>query len=154
MANVGVGSITDKTKTVPFYPAIAQKARAYGISISVVGMEGEDCSMENLGTVADLTAYEKKYNFFFTDGFLLFYSGSVEIVDPLNMSSKVVSMMNKLIIASNLKATVVMGGIDVRSVMPEKSEKTPKRDFVQLLGRGEGVLGHVGIREVANVSVR
>jgi len=51
-------------------------------------MEGENCSMENLGTAADIT------------------SGSVEIVDPLNLKETVVSLLSKKILASNATCTL------------------------------------------------
>lgn len=54
-----------------FYKTIANQAREKSISISVITMEGEDCSLESLGTAADIT------------------NGNVEIVDPAQMSTKV-----------------------------------------------------------------
>jgi hypothetical protein len=75
---------------VSFYSKVANLARQKGISISVVTMEGEDCSMENLGTSADITG------------------GSVEIVDPLHLSTKVVTLMNKKTVATGLTCSVLL----------------------------------------------
>lgn len=61
-----------------------------GVTVSVITMEGEDCSMENLGTVADVTG------------------GEVEIVDPLQLSTKVVSLLNKAVLATSLTCTVIL----------------------------------------------
>jgi len=84
-ANVGVGSIPSDSA---FYPKIAQVAREKAVSISVITMEGEDCKLEELGTVADIT------------------SGQVEIVDPAQLQSKVVSMLSKEILATNVNVAV------------------------------------------------
>jgi hypothetical protein len=67
MANLGVGSL-DKGRS-EFYQNIATDAKRKGVSISVITMEGEDCSMENLGTAADIT------------------NGTVEIVNPNDLST-------------------------------------------------------------------
>jgi len=61
------------------------------VSISVITMEGEDCKLDDLGTVADIT------------------SGQVEIVDPAQIGLKVVSMLNKEVLAINVKATLLLG---------------------------------------------
>jgi hypothetical protein len=54
MSNTGVGSVSGKEPN-PFYTQIAQVARERSLQVSVITMEGEDCSMENLGTAADIT---------------------------------------------------------------------------------------------------
>jgi hypothetical protein len=50
--------------------------------INVITLEGEDCSMENIGLAADLT------------------SGQVEIVDPLDMSTVVGSLLERRAVAT------------------------------------------------------
>ena len=47
MANLGVGNLNAGGSE--FYQTIAKEAKNRGVSISVITMEGEDCSMENLG---------------------------------------------------------------------------------------------------------
>jgi hypothetical protein len=116
MANCGVGSI-EGTKDTQFYTRIASYARNKGVSISVVTMEGEDCSMENLGTVADIT------------------SGSVEIVDPLNLSSKIVTLLSKQMLASS-----VMCKLFLSNNLVFKTED-------------KGVLSKL-VKEIGNVTVR
>ena len=54
MSNTGIGSVSGKEAN-PFYPLVAKVARERSLQISVITMEGEDCSMENLGTAADIT---------------------------------------------------------------------------------------------------
>ena len=59
MANTGCGKIEGLGKDEPpaslFYADMARRAVAAGTSISVITMEGETCSMENLGLCADMT---------------------------------------------------------------------------------------------------
>merc|ERR1719230_1196249 len=55
MANNGVGAIQKGSQMNPFYTDIGRRAGEQGTCISVITKEGEDCSMENLGTCADLT---------------------------------------------------------------------------------------------------
>merc|ERR1740138_826949 len=75
MANNGVGAIRNRSAVVPFYGEIGRRAAEEGTCISVITMEGEDCSMENLGTCADLTG------------------GQVEMVDLQALSTKVGAML-------------------------------------------------------------
>jgi len=87
-ANCGVGNV-DSSEGAKFYGSIANISREKAASISVITMEGEDCSMENLGTAADVT------------------SGQVEIVDPLQLSTKVVSLLSKSLVANSMMCTVI-----------------------------------------------
>jgi len=86
-ANCGVGQSDNPGQ---YYTETAQVAKSRGVSVSVITMEGEDCSMENLGTVADIT------------------SGQVEIVNPLQLSTKVVSLMNRQVLATAVVCKVLL----------------------------------------------
>jgi hypothetical protein len=55
MANVGVGNLNNGRSE--FYQTIAIEAKDRGVSVSVITMEGEDCSMENLGTLCVFLAF-------------------------------------------------------------------------------------------------
>jgi len=90
MANTGVGAI-QRDQPCPFYTEVAKRALAKGVSISVVTMEGEDCSMENLGTAADISG------------------GQVEIVDPLDLSTKVEAILQRRTLATNAELLVLAG---------------------------------------------
>jgi len=91
MANNGVGAITNRNLECPFYGDIARRAAEEGTCISVVTMEGEDCSMENLGVCADLTG------------------GQVEMVDLQALSTKVGAMLANPIIGTGVEITVIIG---------------------------------------------
>lgn len=90
MANNGVGAV-QKGILNPFYTDMGRRAGEEGTCISVITMEGEDCSMENLGTCADLTV------------------GQVDMVDLQALSAKVGSMLANPIIGTNLEVTVITG---------------------------------------------
>jgi len=91
MANNGVGAIQDRKQIVDFYGDIGRRAAEEGTCISVITMEGEDCSMENLGTCADLTG------------------GQVEMVDLQALSTNVGAMLANATLATNLEMTVIAG---------------------------------------------
>jgi len=75
LSNVGVGSIegyadlsdADQALVDAFYDRQGTRARANGVEVSVVSIEGSSCRLESIGRVADLCG------------------GTVEIVSPLNM---------------------------------------------------------------------
>lgn len=87
MANNGVGAI--RTVEVPFYGDMGRRAGEEGTIISVVTMEGEDCSMENLGTSADLTG------------------GLVEMVDLEALGESVGAMLADPTLALGLNVTII-----------------------------------------------
>jgi len=92
MANNGVGTIKNRDQLCPFYGDIARRAAEEGTCISVITMEGEDCSMENLGVCADLTG------------------GQVEMVDLRSLSSKISTMLADPILGTGLEMKVIAGG--------------------------------------------
>lgn len=91
MANNGVGAIKNREHRCSFYEDIARRAAEEGTCISVITMEGEDCSMENLGVCADLTG------------------GQVEMVDLQALSSKVGAMLSNPIVATGLEVKMILG---------------------------------------------
>jgi hypothetical protein len=62
LATVGLGSmdalrsVADQEVVESFYRRVADEARGKGIVINTVSIEGEDCKLENLGILADLTS--------------------------------------------------------------------------------------------------
>jgi hypothetical protein len=101
MANNGVGAIRNRSAVVPFYGEIGRRAAEEGTCISVITMEGEDCSMENLGTCADLTG------------------GQVEMVDLQALSTKVGAMLANATLGTGVQMTLIAGaGISLHSSTP------------------------------------
>jgi hypothetical protein len=91
MANNGVGAIRNRTQVLEFYSDIGRCAAEEGTLVSLITMEGEDCSMENLGTCADLTG------------------GQVEMVDLQALSSKVGAILANATLGTGLEIVVIAG---------------------------------------------
>jgi len=106
---------TDQKLIVPFYGNISKYARQKAVTISVITIDGEDCSMENLGTAADISG------------------GSVEMVDPLDMSTKMANILNRTTLASSVTCKFFLD------------------PSLVLRNEGKGVLNTV-TREIGNVT--
>jgi hypothetical protein len=77
LANEGVGSLEGaKASFQAFYTETAEQALVRGVSVSVLSLTGTDCALENLSVVAERT------------------SGSVERVDPQNLTGQMASLLN------------------------------------------------------------
>ncbi len=109
-------SSTAQKEIVPFYANIANYARKKAVSISVITMEGEDCSMENLGTAADISG------------------GGVEIVDPLNMSTKMANILSRTVLATSVVCKLFLD------------------QSLHFKNEGKGILSTL-TREIGNVNV-
>eukprot|EP00927_Polykrikos_kofoidii_P046270 TRINITY_DN40486_c0_g1_i1.p1 TRINITY_DN40486_c0_g1~~TRINITY_DN40486_c0_g1_i1.p1 ORF type:complete len:1293 (-),score=220.03 TRINITY_DN40486_c0_g1_i1:94-3972(-) len=106
MANNGVGAIKNR-ETNPFYGDIGRLAGEEGTCISVITMEGEDCSMENLGLCADLTG------------------GQVEMVDLRALSQKVGAMLANKSIGRGMELKLIVGrGVTLPVDLAAKLEGT------------------------------
>lgn len=74
LANVGLGSFDniyaadDIKKSEEFYERLGEYAKSKGVSVSIVSIEGEECNIEALSRLAELTG------------------GSVERVDPIQLT--------------------------------------------------------------------
>jgi len=91
MANNGVGAIQQRGQILEFYGDMGRRAAEEGTCISVITMEGEDCSMENLGACADLTG------------------GQVEMVDLQELSTKVGAMLKNPTLGTSLEVDMIAG---------------------------------------------
>eukprot|EP00826_Nyctotherus_ovalis_P031174 TRINITY_DN2488_c0_g2_i3.p1 TRINITY_DN2488_c0_g2~~TRINITY_DN2488_c0_g2_i3.p1 ORF type:complete len:562 (+),score=186.15 TRINITY_DN2488_c0_g2_i3:80-1765(+) len=91
LANVGIGSIenleNEKTakETEEFYKKVGELARAKGVSISIVSIVSEECNLEMLSPLADLTG------------------GDIIKVNPMNLSSDFASILSESIVATNVE---------------------------------------------------
>jgi len=127
MANNGVGAI-QRDEPCPFYGDIARRAAEEGTCISVVTMEGEDCSMENLGICADLTG------------------GQVEMVDLRTLSTDLGAMLSTRIVGTSLELTVIAG----RGVCLGADTATASKGHASVSTR---TVGNVTVRTTATMSV-
>ena len=74
-ANCGIGALRDRKDTSGELAAIGRHACELGATVSVITLEGNDCALEAIGTVADLTA------------------GEVAIVDSRDMTASLGSLL-------------------------------------------------------------
>ena len=94
LANVGIGNFDDaKTedeiaKVEEFYEKIGQYAKSKGLTINIVSIIGDECNLESLSKLADMTG------------------GEVERVDPVSLTKNFSNILSNPIIASNVIAKV------------------------------------------------
>jgi len=104
LANVGIGQLElkdddSKAASEQFYQNIGDYALRKGVTISVIGIQGSDCRIEDLGVVTEKT------------------NGEVNKVDPLNVVKEFSSILSKPIIATNASVKVLLHkGLFIRDV--------------------------------------
>jgi hypothetical protein len=114
-------SVADQEQVESFYRRVAEEARSKGIVINTVSIEGEDCKLENLGILADLTSGKARISYHVFCSFLrlLFPMCSVlyddwrvvvrggtqqvDIVDPLQLEKNFDAILEKPTIAKNVR---------------------------------------------------
>jgi len=95
-ANIGVGRVDvgkselAQAQVADTYGKIAQIARDNGVTVSVLSIRAEDCCLEHLGKLADQT------------------NGVVDIVNPMDLSKQVASVMSKPILGTGVTCKVIM----------------------------------------------
>jgi len=83
IANVGLGSLegisddTVKQGVEQWYEGVANVAKLKGVTINVISIKGQECALEDLGRIADITG------------------GQVERVDPATIMADVKDMLKK-----------------------------------------------------------
>jgi len=92
VANYGLGSMDGDrgVEFTPYYTELAEIAKIKGVTVSILGIIGEDCSLENLSVVCEQTG------------------GEVERVDPANIMKNFQSILTTPIIATGCMATVFL----------------------------------------------
>ena len=85
-ANCGVG----QGKDVPFYTAMARRAKASGVNVSVLGCEGEEVGLDHLGLLADLSG------------------GAVDMIDIKNAASVVGALFERKALATAVRLTLLV----------------------------------------------
>jgi len=91
-ANCGIGDVSSgrTTEITATYEKIGRLAKEHGVNINVLSIRGEDCCLSQLGQIADIS------------------SGTVDIVDPLDLSKQVVQIMNKPILGTGVTCKMVL----------------------------------------------
>eukprot|EP01113_Clastostelium_recurvatum_P000455 TRINITY_DN101_c0_g1_i2.p1 TRINITY_DN101_c0_g1~~TRINITY_DN101_c0_g1_i2.p1 ORF type:complete len:985 (+),score=334.30 TRINITY_DN101_c0_g1_i2:83-3037(+) len=92
VANLGLGSMDGgrAAEFTPYYTELAEAAKVKGVTVSIISLEGEDCSMENLTVVTEQTG------------------GEVERVDPRKLTKNFQSILTTPIIATGCMATIFL----------------------------------------------
>jgi len=94
--NVGLGSLeginddTVKQGVEQWYEGVANVAKLKGVTINVISIKGQECALEDLGRVADITG------------------GQVERVDPATIMKDVKDMLKKPTISTQVSATFMV----------------------------------------------
>lgn len=94
LANIGLGAwdecYTEEQTTAAqrFYEQVGEYASEAGITINIVSIEGDECNLDALSTLAELTG------------------GSVERVNPTTLTKDFAAMLSIPVVATNVEAKV------------------------------------------------
>lgn len=106
LANIGLGAFDevvteqDQANADNFYVQVGQIAQQAGITINIVSIKGDQCNIESLSKLADLTG------------------GQVERVDPTTLTQNFAQMLTVPVIATNVEAKVKLHqGLQFRNEM-------------------------------------
>ncbi|CAF1031332.1 unnamed protein product [Brachionus calyciflorus] len=118
-ANVGIGSMEPNSNSEKFYEDLADYAKSKGVVVNVITMEGTECKLALLGKVADLT------------------NGSVNIVNPLDLSKEFTAILKNRCIATDVKAKLIVNNkylyirddqIELAEAMAYESERNANKE--------------------------
>jgi len=108
LANIGLGAFDEAkseeqiAKVDEFYERLGQFAKSKGLTINIVSIIGDECNLESLSKLAELTG------------------GNVERVDPITLTKNFESILSQPIIASNVVAKVKLHkGLQFRNEMAQ-----------------------------------
>jgi len=94
LANIGLGAFdevateADMLQVDAFYETVGQIAQTAGVTIQIVSIEGDECNIDSLSTLAELTG------------------GTVERVNPTTLTKNFANMLSVPVIATNVEAKV------------------------------------------------
>lgn len=94
LSNVGLGAYdeckneADMAAVDEFYEKVGQFAQTHGVTINIVSIEGDECNLDSLAKLAELTG------------------GTVERVSPTSLTQNFANMMSKPVIATNVVVKV------------------------------------------------
>lgn len=96
LANIGLGTLDnlqteeEREAASSFYDQIGALAAESGVTVSIISIEGDECRMENLGKVSDLSG------------------GSVNMVQPLELINEFANILALPVLASHVELKVLM----------------------------------------------
>lgn len=107
LANIGLGAFDEvksaeqHLQTEAFYERLAEFAKSKGISVSIISIEGEECNIDSLSKLAEMTG------------------GSVERVDPIQLTQNFANILQLPVIATNVVAKIKLHkGLEFRNEDP------------------------------------
>lgn len=96
LANIGLGAFDEAKneeqmgKVEEFYKKLGEYAKQHGVTVNIVSIIGDECNLDSLSMLAELTG------------------GNVERVDPVSLTTNFANILSKPIIATNVKANVLL----------------------------------------------
>ena len=104
LANVGLGSFDEvkteeqQRKVEEFYEIIGQYAKSKGVTVNIVSIEGEECNIETVSKISELTG------------------GEVQRVSPQNLINNFSNILNLPVLATNVQLKVkIHKGLEFRN---------------------------------------
>ena len=120
MANTGLGSFgyshEHLSQADKFYQKVGEIAYNAGVTIDIVSIEGDECNIDSLSKLAELTG------------------GAVERVNPTNLSSITADLMRLPVIATNVECKVLIHkGLRFRNEL-DKDVSADKTTLIKKFG--------------------
>lgn len=107
LSNVGLGAFDEvhtkdqELAVNSFYEKLGEYAKSKGITVSIISIEGEECKISTLATLAELTG------------------GTVERVDPIQLTQNFANILQLPVIATNVVCKVKLHkGLEFRNEDP------------------------------------
>ena len=107
LSNIGLGAFDEVKneeqlkKVDEFYEGLGQLAKEKGVTVSIISIEGEECNMDTLSKIAELTG------------------GTVERVDPIQLTQNFANILQLPVIATNVTVKVKLHkGLEFRNEDP------------------------------------
>lgn len=94
LANIGLGAFDEATdeeklaKVEEFYERVGQLAQSKGVTINLVSIEGDDCNLETLSKICEITG------------------GKIDRVDPVNLTKNFTNILSKPVLATQVVTKV------------------------------------------------
>jgi len=111
-----MGTEEDMKQADEFYETVGQIAQSAGVTVNIVSIEGDECNMDSLSKLAEMTG------------------GSVERVDPTTLTKNFANMLSIPVIATNVEAKVkIHKGLQFRNEL-EKDMSADKTTLVKQFG--------------------
>jgi len=139
-ANVGMGAIENyggSNDSYEFYDKLADYAKSKNITVNIITMEGTDCKLALLGRVADKT------------------NGTMHIVNPAKLSDEFKSILDNRIVATSVKATLIVNHryLYIRDIELEEEETKVASNRDENLDRLDNLKKSKLVKDIGNANL-